>query len=606
MPSAYHKEEKRCTDCGTTSTPLWRLGPLGPKTMCNACGIKWKRRNGSSSSGSGNSTKKKARPKVDSSEKVKPAKPIAKIITKPSKPSSLPTSNPHKVKRRSKVFDWVREMSSSDDSLPASISGSSPPLSNANEAHSVQESPPLGNSGAFSSVAAALRVDQVAEEIRTSWKRIEVLLKEKDPGSFVILMNQCKGASETEISEAETALGHKFPADFRASLAVHDIRACVPALSSYGYRNSLSDIARLSKKYKWGPLSARLANGDQASPMSSLTEAAPMDGLLHLSCTEENSYTFLSLDCRGTTDGSFDAGIFFLDFGVLIGEPEGRMVSRNFLSWLKSFVACLERDTIPSQIWPPVALGISGSETILNMMPDRRRLVFPARDPLVQPPAIREALQDARDYPDMHLIESVLNEDSSHMMVEMFAPPPDCRYPEMKWDLSRCSSVAKAIKLSDGGRSAHIDGYSMRLFGDKVMTEGRNYFEIRLGAHVTILGIGISNADVREQNLWELSITEDGSLSNSIHDQHGSRIASSPMALFGMDPFCFQKGDLVGVLVDLDERQVEFYVNRQLQGAISLNAENSILTPSVACPFSTFRAHAYVHMADLSFEQIAS
>ncbi|KNA09609.1 hypothetical protein SOVF_152090 isoform B [Spinacia oleracea] len=32
---------KRCTDCQTTATPLWRGGPAGPKTLCNACGIKY-------------------------------------------------------------------------------------------------------------------------------------------------------------------------------------------------------------------------------------------------------------------------------------------------------------------------------------------------------------------------------------------------------------------------------------------------------------------------------------------------------------------------------------------------------------------------------------
>ncbi|GAB4830036.1 hypothetical protein Ancab_019680 [Ancistrocladus abbreviatus] len=33
--------EKSCTDCRTTTTPLWRGGPAGPKTLCNACGIKY-------------------------------------------------------------------------------------------------------------------------------------------------------------------------------------------------------------------------------------------------------------------------------------------------------------------------------------------------------------------------------------------------------------------------------------------------------------------------------------------------------------------------------------------------------------------------------------
>ncbi|XP_068653431.1 putative GATA transcription factor 22 [Aristolochia californica] len=29
-----------CSDCNTTKTPLWRSGPQGPKSLCNACGIR--------------------------------------------------------------------------------------------------------------------------------------------------------------------------------------------------------------------------------------------------------------------------------------------------------------------------------------------------------------------------------------------------------------------------------------------------------------------------------------------------------------------------------------------------------------------------------------
>ncbi|CAK8569846.1 unnamed protein product [Lathyrus sativus] len=29
-----------CAECQTTSTPLWRSGPMGPKSLCNACGIR--------------------------------------------------------------------------------------------------------------------------------------------------------------------------------------------------------------------------------------------------------------------------------------------------------------------------------------------------------------------------------------------------------------------------------------------------------------------------------------------------------------------------------------------------------------------------------------
>ncbi|KAK4766888.1 hypothetical protein SAY86_014639 [Trapa natans] len=34
------EQKKTCADCGTSKTPLWRGGPAGPKSLCNACGIR--------------------------------------------------------------------------------------------------------------------------------------------------------------------------------------------------------------------------------------------------------------------------------------------------------------------------------------------------------------------------------------------------------------------------------------------------------------------------------------------------------------------------------------------------------------------------------------
>ena len=31
---------KACSNCGTTVTPMWRKGPEGPATLCNACGVR--------------------------------------------------------------------------------------------------------------------------------------------------------------------------------------------------------------------------------------------------------------------------------------------------------------------------------------------------------------------------------------------------------------------------------------------------------------------------------------------------------------------------------------------------------------------------------------
>ncbi|KAG2290121.1 hypothetical protein Bca52824_049725 [Brassica carinata] len=33
---------RRCTHCASDKTPQWRTGPLGPKTLCNACGVRFK------------------------------------------------------------------------------------------------------------------------------------------------------------------------------------------------------------------------------------------------------------------------------------------------------------------------------------------------------------------------------------------------------------------------------------------------------------------------------------------------------------------------------------------------------------------------------------
>lgn len=34
--------ERRCSHCLVQKTPQWRTGPLGAKTLCNACGVRYK------------------------------------------------------------------------------------------------------------------------------------------------------------------------------------------------------------------------------------------------------------------------------------------------------------------------------------------------------------------------------------------------------------------------------------------------------------------------------------------------------------------------------------------------------------------------------------
>ncbi|CAN6336358.1 unnamed protein product [Urochloa humidicola] len=33
-----------CVECRTTATPMWRGGPTGPRSLCNACGIRYRKK----------------------------------------------------------------------------------------------------------------------------------------------------------------------------------------------------------------------------------------------------------------------------------------------------------------------------------------------------------------------------------------------------------------------------------------------------------------------------------------------------------------------------------------------------------------------------------
>ncbi|CAM0870720.1 unnamed protein product [Alopecurus aequalis] len=42
LPPPPRQARRRCTHCASEETPQWRLGPDGPRTLCNACGVRYK------------------------------------------------------------------------------------------------------------------------------------------------------------------------------------------------------------------------------------------------------------------------------------------------------------------------------------------------------------------------------------------------------------------------------------------------------------------------------------------------------------------------------------------------------------------------------------
>ncbi|KAG0285466.1 hypothetical protein BGZ96_010282 [Linnemannia gamsii] len=72
--------QKKCSYCDSVSTPMWRRGPNGPGTLCNACGVKWKH----------------GKILEDASEKATPvAKPaVAAAVTVPPPTMTVPVPAP--------------------------------------------------------------------------------------------------------------------------------------------------------------------------------------------------------------------------------------------------------------------------------------------------------------------------------------------------------------------------------------------------------------------------------------------------------------------------------------------------------------------------------
>uniref|UniRef100_K3XR76 GATA-type domain-containing protein n=1 Tax=Setaria italica TaxID=4555 RepID=K3XR76_SETIT len=38
------KGARSCVECRATTTPMWRSGPTGPRSLCNACGIRYRKK----------------------------------------------------------------------------------------------------------------------------------------------------------------------------------------------------------------------------------------------------------------------------------------------------------------------------------------------------------------------------------------------------------------------------------------------------------------------------------------------------------------------------------------------------------------------------------
>lgn len=97
----------RCVHCLNTETPLWRAGPDGPKTLCNACGVRYKKgKLVLYKDNEGNVTAVKRSDSLPVHVPPAPKKPSRKVVTAPCPAASLvksssPVSSRRPVRRAS-------------------------------------------------------------------------------------------------------------------------------------------------------------------------------------------------------------------------------------------------------------------------------------------------------------------------------------------------------------------------------------------------------------------------------------------------------------------------------------------------------------------------
>ncbi|KAJ9696602.1 hypothetical protein PVL29_008694 [Vitis rotundifolia] len=73
QPDMAEQLKRSCADCHTTRTPLWRGGPAGPRSLCNACGIRYRKQRSALlglATGRGEKNKKKINRSSGNSELV--------------------------------------------------------------------------------------------------------------------------------------------------------------------------------------------------------------------------------------------------------------------------------------------------------------------------------------------------------------------------------------------------------------------------------------------------------------------------------------------------------------------------------------------------------
>lgn len=123
--------EQKCVNCATTQTPLWRKGPAGRNTLCNACGTRWKRFGTLVARGSRTITKKKRKKKKSSpiaspppeQQQVEMRQPpqLVERVSPVRGTGEMPKRSTRTRRRTAKAQEFFERLAAGTDESPAEV-----------------------------------------------------------------------------------------------------------------------------------------------------------------------------------------------------------------------------------------------------------------------------------------------------------------------------------------------------------------------------------------------------------------------------------------------------------------------------------------------------
>eukprot|EP00026_Physarum_polycephalum_P005212 Phypoly_transcript_05242.p1 GENE.Phypoly_transcript_05242~~Phypoly_transcript_05242.p1 ORF type:complete len:552 (+),score=102.74 Phypoly_transcript_05242:87-1742(+) len=382
--------------------------------------------------------------------------------------------------------------------------------------------------------------------IADSWKMIEEYLKEHAPEQYDILMNKCQGVPEDKLNYTESGMGVKMPKYLKESLLIHDIKNEIPALALYGYKLPLAQMDK-SRKHMIVNVSG---------PIEDMTVYIP----LYL-YNQDRTYFYMVVDV-------YTEAVMFFDFHDLVTPPTGRICAWSFRSYLSSLAKNLCAGKIKYNHFPSYSFGFTGTKKILSLMPCHRELKIKTKKTgkFDKAPKLREAINAAQKHPYDNWIELPQKEKKDTPLPPLPAElqTDDVAFTEISWNIPK-ESIPEGGSINDKIlENGKVIQAGSKAYGEQVFMSGKHYFEIQTKKFASIFAVGLCSGNLRQRKTNFMTpelfgIGYSGRYITATSYAWGTRGAN--VSVFD-DTKQIKKGDVIGILVDMEKKQAQFFHNR--------------------------------------------